>query len=169
MENQEYFINLLGLYMQERQQNRMQELKVSLPCKKQSTYDQVFRKLNALDSSNFNIKMYDQAPVAQSLQLQTSYEVFYSYQETSYRTPKPQHLDNFKPLYNKETNEMMSLTSYKQDYMNWKPCLTERIGAQRGQSTGALPFIGKTSYQENFKITNGEPSESAKKKTLYNQ
>jgi hypothetical protein len=39
MENQEYFINLLGLYMQERQQNRMQELKVSLPYKKQSTYD----------------------------------------------------------------------------------------------------------------------------------
>lgn len=61
---------------------------------------------------------------------------------------------------------MLTLTSYKQDYINWKPCLTERVGPQRGQSTGALPFIGKTSYQDNFKLTYGEPSESAKKKSL---
>ncbi|CAD8162426.1 unnamed protein product [Paramecium pentaurelia] len=159
MDNQEYFVNLLGLYMQERQQNRIQEIKVSLPLKKQTTYDQAHKKLNALDQSNFNIKMYDQVPVAQSLQLQTQYE-------TSYRTPKINPLDNYKPSYTKDNPEMLTLTSYKQNYVNWKPCLTERVGPQRGQSTGALPFIGKTSYQENYRVNNCEPMESAKKKSL---
>ncbi|CAD8127496.1 unnamed protein product [Paramecium sonneborni] len=158
-ENQEYFVNLIGLYMQERQFNRIQELKLSLPNKKQSTYDSVFKKLQPLDQSNFNIKMYDQVPQPQSLQLQTQYE-------TSYRTPKPQFQDNFKPSFYKDPSEMLTLTSYKQDYMNWKPSLTERVGPQRGNSTGALPFLGKTSYQDNFKITHCEPTESAKKKSL---
>ncbi|CAD8126457.1 unnamed protein product [Paramecium sonneborni] len=159
-ENQEYFINLLGLYMQERQFNRIQELKLSLPNKKQqSTYDSVFKKLQPLDQSNFNIKMYDQVPLAQSLQLQTQYE-------TSYRTPKPQFQENFKPPFQRDPSEMLTLTSYKQDYFNWKPTLTERVGPQRGQSTGALPFLGKTSYQEDFRFTHCEPTESAKKKSM---
>ncbi|CAD8182535.1 unnamed protein product [Paramecium octaurelia] len=159
MDNQEYFVNLLGLYMQERQQNRIQELKVSLPQKKQTTYDQVYKKLNALDQQHFNIKMYDQVPVAQSLQLQTQYE-------TSYRTPKINPQDNCKPSYTRDKAEMLTLTSYKQNYINWKSCLTDRMGPERGQSTGALPFIGKTSYQENYRINNCEPMESAKKKSL---
>ncbi|CAD8211491.1 unnamed protein product [Paramecium octaurelia] len=158
-ENQEYFVNLLGLYMQERQQNRIQELKLSLPNKKLSTYDSVFKRLQPLDQSNFNIKMYDQIPLAQSLQLSTQYE-------TSFRTPKLQQQENYKPSYYRDPSEMMTLTSYKQDYFNWKPALTERVGPQRGQSTGALPFIGKTSYQDNFRATNCEPTESAKKKSL---
>ncbi|CAD8127900.1 unnamed protein product [Paramecium sonneborni] len=159
MDNQEYFVNLIGLYMQERQQNRMQEIKVSLPQKKQTTYEQVYKKVKGVDKSNFNIKMYDQIPVGQSLQLQTQYE-------NSYRTPKIQQQENYKPGYTKDNAEMLTLTSYKQNYMNWKPCLTERVGPQRGQSTGALPFIGKTSYQENYKVNNCEPMESAKKRSL---
>ncbi|CAK94352.1 unnamed protein product (macronuclear) [Paramecium tetraurelia] len=159
MDNQEYFVNLLGLYMQERQQNRIQEIKVSLPQKKQTTYDQVYKKPNAIDHSNFNIKMYDQLPMAQSLQLQTQYE-------TSFRTPKITPQDNFKPSYIKDNAEMLTLTSYKQNYVNWKTCHTERMGPQRGQSTGTLPFIGKTSYQENYRANNWEPTESAKKKSL---
>ncbi|CAD8199158.1 unnamed protein product [Paramecium octaurelia] len=159
MDNQEYFVNLLGLYMQERQQNRIQEIKVSLPQKKQTTYDQVYKKPNAIDHSNFNIKMYDQLPMAQSLQLQTQYE-------TSFRTPKIIPQDNFKPSYIKDNAEMLTLTSYKQNYVNWKTCLTERVGPQRGQSTGTLPFIGRTSYQENYRANNWEPTESAKKTSL---
>ncbi|CAD8082041.1 unnamed protein product [Paramecium primaurelia] len=159
LDNQEYFVNLLGLYMQERQQNRIQEIKMSLPQKKQTTYNQVHKKLNGIDHSNFNIKIYDQIPIAQSLQLQTQYE-------TSYRTPRINHQDSFKPYYIKNDAEMLTLTSYKQNYVNWKHCLTERVGPQRGQSIGTLPFIGKTSYQENYQINNCEPMESAKKKTL---
>ncbi|CAD8116845.1 unnamed protein product [Paramecium primaurelia] len=72
-------------------------------------------------------------------------------------------VDNFKPEYNPNLNQSTFLSTYNQNFMNWKGQYPGKVTQQlspKQQST--LPFIAESNYSKNFKQIKTEKVELQK-------
>ncbi|CAD8128526.1 unnamed protein product [Paramecium sonneborni] len=143
-QNQDYFSDLLTLYLQEMEIQSLKTKKLRCKGKYSTQYTDDYNDKFMKDSTYINRWIYERAKQQASfLQNSSTYNQHFVPQ-------KFEKSDNFKPDHIPNQNLMSCLSSYTANFRDWKKQYHGIIGPFYVQSDKKLPFIADTNYTRNF-------------------
>ncbi|CAD8193775.1 unnamed protein product [Paramecium octaurelia] len=144
VQNQDYFSDLLILYLQEMEIQSLKNKKLGCKGKYSTQYTDDYNDKYMKDSTYINRWIYEKAKQSASfLQNSSTYNQHFVPQ-------KFEKSDNFKPDHLPNQNTMSCLSSYTANYRDWKKQYHGIIGPFYVKSDKKLPFIAETNYSRNF-------------------
>ncbi|CAD8203932.1 unnamed protein product [Paramecium pentaurelia] len=143
-QNQNYFSDLLILYIQEMEIRQLKDKKQGYKGKYTTQYSEDFNDKVIKDNTSINRWIYDRIKQSNTfLQNISTYNQHY--------IPKRyDKIGNFKPDHKPNLNEISCLSSYSINYRDWKKQYHGLIGPINVSSDQKLPFIAETNYTKNF-------------------
>ncbi|CAD8112972.1 unnamed protein product [Paramecium sonneborni] len=143
-QNQDYFSDLLALYLQEMEIRLLKTKKLGCKSKYNTQYTDDYNDKFMKDSTYINRWIYERAKQSASfLQNSSTYNQHFVPQ-------RYEKSDNFKPDHMPNQNIMSCLSSYTANFRDWKKQYHGIIGPFYVQSDKKLPFIAETNYSRNF-------------------
>ncbi|CAD8126083.1 unnamed protein product [Paramecium sonneborni] len=144
IQNQNYFSDLIILYIQEMEIRQLKEKKQGQKGKYTTQYNEDYSDKINKDNISINRWIYDR--IKQSdifLQNISTYNQHY--------IPKRHDkISNFKPDHKPNLNEISCLSSYAVNYRDWKKQYHGLIGPINVSTEKKLPFIAETNYTKNY-------------------
>ncbi|CAD8152448.1 unnamed protein product [Paramecium octaurelia] len=143
-QNQNYFSDLLMLYIQEMEIRQLKDKKLGYKGKYTTQYSEDFSDKINKDNTSINRWIYDRIKQSNTfLQNISTYNQHY--------IPKRyDKIGNFKPDHKPNLNEISCLSSYVVNYRDWKKQYHGLIGPINASSEKKLPFVAETNYTRNF-------------------
>ncbi|CAK67827.1 unnamed protein product (macronuclear) [Paramecium tetraurelia] len=143
-QNQNYFSDLLMLYIQEMEIRQLKDKKLGYKGKYTTQYSEDFSDKINKDNTSINRWIYDRIKQSNTfLQNISTYNQHY--------IPKRyDKIGNFKPDHKPNLNEISCLSSYAVNYRDWKKQYHGLIGPINSSSEKKLPFVAETNYTRNF-------------------
>ncbi|CAD8186787.1 unnamed protein product [Paramecium pentaurelia] len=144
VQNQDYFSDLLMLYLQEMEIKSLKNKKLGCKGKYSTQYTDDYNDKFMKDSTYINRWIYERAKQSAAFMQNSS---TYNQHFVPQRFEKS---DNFKPDHLPNQNTMSCLSSYTANFRDWKKQYHGIIGPFYVQSDKKLPFIAETNYSRNF-------------------